>query len=78
MNNHGRKRDVDIGLQPRQPCRLLDKARYRFRRIEQGQQGRSTRIAIGIQVMTETRQTQSSRQMMRNHLFFALPLYFIK
>ncbi len=78
MNDHGRQCDIDIGLKPRQPCRLLDKARYRLRRLNHLQQRYRPRIAVGIQVVAESGQRQSCRQMVCNHLFLALPLHFIE
>ena len=42
-----------LGCRPVSVRHLLDEARDHLRRLEQRQQGGRTRIAVGIEVMTE-------------------------
>ena len=66
---------TSTGLQPGQLGDLGDEAHDRLRRVEQGQQCGRARIAIGVQVMAETRRRQAVGEVVGQHLVLARALH---
>jgi hypothetical protein len=76
VRHQGSQGHVDIGLQAGELCGLLDEARNHLGRLKQRQQGRRTRVAIGVDVVAKPGQRQTGRQIVRQHRIFTLARHF--